>query len=397
MSSKLARVLFLSLLVFVSASKAHDDFGCIDQQNFVGGFCDMFDFDIFVDTLPINSLPIQFILSDAIIQAILDEQTAAENAAMQAKVARLDRIVDGDDYEVGDPDKVEGPLFSFPTPPPVQLIERTNGRFKFILQCAYGCNAGASVWENGSPVNKDSEGYYNFSDGWHDLEVRECFTTEITGLLCFTSHVDLDVDPIAHRRIVFFDSDDPDMVDNPDANGDCQEDEVPVEDNTEKSCVTVDDDGGDLDIAKDNGYVLIGCGEDEIGCFRYFTTNEMIEYSNNVACGIASIAALGAAKTSALIACRTPESGSAAQNAFEHTAWQWRLTNQCGAAFATAAGNAREAYDGNEQLDEAMDQFFNARGRALHAANGGTPVAPTIKADVNANSSKVRSEPKTCP
>lgn len=392
---KTASALVLALLVLIPSPRAHANFGCIDQQNFVGGFCDQFIFDIFVNTVPINSPPVRFILSDAVIQAVLDAQTAAENAAMQAKMARLDRIVDGDDYEIGDPDKIEGPMFSFPTPP-LTVIERTTGRFKFNFQCAFGCNAGASIWENGSPVSKDAEGYYDFPDGFHDLEVRECFVNEITGFLCFTSHVDLDVDPIAHRRFVFFDSDDPEVVDNPDANGDCQENEVPIEDATEKSCVKAPDDGGDLDTAEDDGYALIGCGEDEGECFWYFTTNEMTEYSNNVSCGAASMAALLAAKTSAFVACRTSVGGSA-QNAFEHTSWQWRLTNQCGAAFATTVGDAREAFDGNLQVNEDMDQFFNGRGRALHATHGGVPVEPTIKVDVNANSSEIVNAPRTCP
>lgn len=286
-------------------------------------------------------------------------------------------------------------MYEFPLPPPDKVL-RTNGRFKFNFKCTYGCNSSANLYEGGQMVTKDAGGYYNLSDGEHNLEVRECFTSWLTGTLCMSSYVDIDVDPINNIRIVFFDSDATDVLENPDANDDCEEGQLTIEDSVEKICVNADDDGGELDTDTDDGYVWIGCEEDGVECFWRFTTNEMIEYSNNKPCGIASIIALGAAKISALVACPTYKEASA-QNAFEHTAWQWRLANQCGAAFATTVGNAREAFDGNNAKNMKMDQFFNGRGRALHGLHGGSPVEPTIKTDVNANSSQVRYAPKTCP
>ncbi len=383
--------LLLSVLVFFGSHQASAyEYGCLSEPNFVGGFCDFVDFEVYTDNLLIEYPSVRFALSDAIIQSIAEQRTAAQNAAMQAKFEKLDRIFDGEDFEVGDPDQIEGTVYPTPTPIP---IFRTSGRFKFNFKCTYGCNAGASLWENGAMVPKDSEGYYDFDEGTHNVEVRECLNSWLTGTICFKSYFDLDINPIDNVRMVFFDSDDPDVLANPDANGDCAEGQVPVEDPYEKICVEGDDDGGDIDISSEDGYIIIGCRTNGPRCFYRMSTNEVNYYINN-GCGPTSMGALVTARIQALKHCPTPNDESA-QNAFEHTTWQWIVSLGCGSAAAEAIGNAREAFEGNEGA--AMDQHFNALGRSLAAINGSPFLVNVIESQVNANSAFINEPPRTCP
>ncbi len=99
---------FFLLILTIAPPKAFANFGCVDQQNFVGGFCDLLNFTFYIDSVNIDIPPIRFILSDAVLAAIAEQQSAAANAAMQAKFQKLDRILESGDFEVGDPDQYRG-------------------------------------------------------------------------------------------------------------------------------------------------------------------------------------------------------------------------------------------------------------------------------------------------